>query len=86
MTGVRGLYVKELDPRGIASEVRVGDQPAIAEGDVITRINRVSLNTLGDFERVLASLKPGDPIVLQVSRYSRAFDRVTTRLVQFTYQ
>jgi len=29
-------------------------------------------------------LKPGDPIVLQISRYVR--DRITTRIVQFTYQ
>jgi len=44
------------------------------------------VTTLADFQRVLSSLKSGDPIVLQVSRYSRDLDRVTQRIVQFTYQ
>jgi S1-C subfamily serine protease len=82
---VRGLYVKEVDPNGLAAEVRgTGGQQALNEGDVITRINRAPVTTLADFQRVLSSLKTGDPIVLQVSRFVR--DRVTTRIVQFTYQ
>ena len=88
LNGVRGLYVKEVDPNGLAAEVRVqpSGQQALSEGDVITRINRVPVTTLADFQRVLNGLKPGDPIVLQVSRYSRDLDRVTQRIVQFTYQ
>ena len=85
LTGVRGLYVKEVDPSGLAAELRAPNgQQALNEGDVITRINRVPVTTLADFQRVLSGLKTGDPIVLQVSRYVR--DRVTTRIVQFTYQ
>jgi serine protease Do len=85
LTGVRGLYVKEVDPNGLAAEVRgIGGQQALTEGDVVTRINRVPVVTLADFQRVLGSLKTGDPIVLQVSRYIK--DRITTRIVQFTYQ
>jgi serine protease Do len=87
LTGVRGLYVKEVDPNGLAAEVRVpGGQQALVEGDVITRINRIPVVTLADFQRILTGLKPGDPVVLQVSRYSRGLDRITTRIVQFTYQ
>jgi serine protease Do len=87
LAGVRGLYVKDVDPNGLAAEVRVaGGQQALTEGDVITIINRIPVATLADFQRVLNGLKPGDPIVLQVSRYSRDLDRVTTRIVQFTYQ
>jgi serine protease Do len=85
LAGVRGLYVKDVDPAGLAAEVRgPGGQQALNEGDVITRINRVPVTTLADFQRVLGGLKTGDPIVLQVSRYVR--DRITTRIVQFTYQ
>jgi serine protease Do len=85
LAGVRGLYVKDVDPSGLAAEVNgAGGTQALAEGDVITRINRVPVTTLGDFQRVLSGLKPGDPIVLQVSRFVR--DRVTTRIIQFTYQ
>jgi serine protease Do len=86
LTGVRGLYLKEVDPNGLAAEVRVGGQQALNEGDVITRINRVPVATLADFQRVVNGLKPGDPVVLQYSRYQRNPVRATTRLVQFTYQ
>jgi serine protease Do len=87
LTGVRGLYVKNVDPNGLAADVRVaGGQAALSEGDVITRINRIPVTTLGDFQRVLNGLKPGDPIVLHVSRYQRDADRMLQRIVQFTYQ
>ncbi len=87
LTGMRGLYVKEVDPNGLAAEVRAASgQQALGEGDVITRINRVPVSTLTEFQRVLNSLKPGDPIVLHVSRYSREGDRINQRIVQFTYQ
>jgi len=85
LAGVHGLYVKEVDPAGIAAELRAPNgQQALNEGDVITRINRVPVTTLGDFQRVLGGLKTGDPIVLQVSRYITNPDQ--TRIVQFTYQ
>jgi serine protease Do len=85
LAGVRGLYVKDVDPNGLAAEVRnTTGQQALNEGDVITRINRVPVANLADFQRVVTGLKAGDPIVLQVSRYVR--DRITTRIVQFTYQ
>jgi serine protease Do len=85
LAGVRGLYVKEVDPSGLAAELRAPNgQQALIEGDVITRINRVPVTTLADFQRVLSGLKTGDPIVLQFSRY--VSNRVTTRIVQFTYQ
>jgi serine protease Do len=87
LTGVRGLYVKNVDPNGLAADVRLaGGQAALSEGDVITRINRIQVTTLADFQRVLNGLKPGDPIVLNVSRYQRDQDRVAQRIVQFTYQ
>lgn len=87
LSGIRGLYVKEVDPNGLAADVRLaGGQPALGQGDVITRINRIPVTTLADFQRVLNGLKPGDPIVLNVSRYQRDGDRVVQRIVQFTYQ
>lgn len=87
LTGVRGLYVKDVDPNGLAAEVRLPNgAQALGEGDVITRLNRVPVTTLADFQRVLNGPKPGDPVVLQVATYSGALKRVTTRIVQFTYQ
>jgi serine protease Do len=87
LTGVRGLYLKDLDPNGVAADVRSAlGQPALAEGDVITRINRMPVTKLADFQRVLSALKPGDPVVLSVSRYEGRAHRVITQIVQFTYQ
>ena len=87
LAGVRGLYLKDLDPNGVVADVRstLGQQ-ALQEGDVITRINRMPVNTLADFQRVLSGLKAGDPVVLNVSRYERRQDRVITQIVQFTFQ
>ncbi len=87
LADARGLYVKEVDPNGLAAEVRVAPsgQPAINEGDIITRINRVPVTKLADFQRILTTLKPGDPIVLHVSRYQRDGDR-RQLIVQFTFQ
>jgi S1-C subfamily serine protease len=87
LQGVRGLYVKDVDPNGLAAEVRVlGGQQALTVGHVITRINRTPVTALADFQRVLGGLKPGDPIVLHVSRYSAQSNRIITGIVQFTYQ
>lgn len=90
MTGVRGLLVKEIDPNGIIADVRlptgapsVLGAPSVVEGDVITRINRQPVASLAEFARVVDSLKPGDPVVLNISRYDK---RIVQRVVQFTYQ
>ena len=87
LTGVRGLYLKDLDPNGVAADVRSNlGQQALREGDVITRINRLPVTTLADFQRVLNALKAGDPVVLNVSRYDEHLHRVIQQIVQFTYQ
>jgi Do/DeqQ family serine protease len=90
LSGVKGLYIKEIDPSGLVAEVRnpATGQPALNEGEVITRINRVPLTSLADFQRVVSTLKPGDPIVLNVAAVQRDAkgDRPVSRIVQFTYQ
>lgn len=90
LTGIQGLYVKEIDPNGLVAELRVppAGAPALNEGDVINRINRVPVNSLADFQRVLNNLKTGDPIVLNVTRVQRDSkgDRQQALIVQFTYQ
>jgi serine protease Do len=83
LNGVKGLYVKEVDPNGLAADVRPNE---IFAGEVVTRINRVPVTTLADFQRVVESVKPGDAIVLNLSHFDRKFNRVAQRIVQFTYQ
>lgn len=89
LTGVQGLYVKDVDPNGLVAELRnPAGGPMLAEGDIINRINRVPVSSLGDFQRVLGGLKAGDPIVLNVTRIQRDVkgDRQIPLIVQFTYQ
>jgi serine protease Do len=90
LTGIQGLLVKDIDPNGLIAEIRVQPtgQQIMAEGDVISKINRVPVNSLADFQRVLNGLKAGDPIVLNVSRLQRDAkgDHLLPLIVQFTYQ
>ena len=87
---VQGLYVKEIDPNGLIAEIRIPPTgaPALSEGDMINRINRIPVNSLADFQRVLSGLKAGDPIVLNVTRVQRDTkgDHAFPLIVQFTYQ
>ena len=83
LNGVKGLYVKEVDPNGLAADIRPQE---VVPSEVITRINRAPVTTLADFQRAINSLKPGDAIVLNISRYDRGSDRIVSRIVQFTYQ
>jgi serine protease Do len=90
LSGIHGLFIKDIDPNGLIAEVRVppSNNPALIEGDVINRINKVPVNTLADFQRVLSGLKAGDPIVLNVTAIRRdgRAERQVPVIVQFTYQ
>jgi len=89
LTGVQGLYVKDVDPNGLVAELRnPAGGPMLVEGDIINRINRVPVSSLADFQRVLSGLKAGDPIVLNVTRIQRDIkgDKQLPLIVQFTYQ
>ncbi|HEV2911819.1 MAG TPA: Do family serine endopeptidase [Pyrinomonadaceae bacterium] len=87
LTGVRGLLVKDIDPNGVVADVRLsGGVPAIREGDIILRINRIPVASLADFQRVVGGLKTGDAIILNVARYDSQQERIVQRIVQFTYQ
>jgi len=88
LTNIQGLYVKEIDPNGLMAELRLppSGAPAIIEGDVVNRINRNPVTTLNDFTRVMNGLKPGDPVVLNLTRTDPRSNRQVPLIVQFTYQ
>ena len=90
LTGVQGLLVKEIDPNGLVAEIRLqpGGEPLLRQGDVVNRINRTAVSALADFQRMLNGLKPGDPIVLNVTRVLRdqSGEIQVPLIVQFTYQ
>ncbi len=90
VAGTQGIYVKDVDPNGLIAEIRIppNNLPALVEGDTINRINRVQVTSLADFQRVLNTLKLGDPIVLNITRLQPVGkgDRLVPLIVQFTYQ
>jgi len=79
LKGVRGLLVRDVDQSGLAFEAQIG------ENMVIQRVNRITVNTLAEFEKVIGSLKVGDAVVMNVSYLDRS-NRITQTIIQFTYQ
>lgn len=87
LKGVRGVLVKDIDPNGIAADVRQSNgTQAFFPSDVITRVNRVKITSLADFEKVTKELKEGDPVVINIVRPDGRTGRLIYRIVQFTFQ
>ena len=80
LKGVRGLLIKDIDEGGLVFDT------GLSEGMVIQRVNRVSVSTLAEFEKVISSLKPGDAVVMNLVYYDVRETRLVQRIVQFTYQ
>lgn len=78
LKGVRGLWVKDIDQGGLAFDA------GVRQGMVIVRVNRTSVTTLAEFERVVNGLKPGDAVVMHVA--ARFNNRLNQSIFQFTYQ
>jgi len=83
LNGVAGLLVKDVDPNGIAADARPSP---VLPTDVITSINRLPVASLAEFQKVINGLKPGDPVVLNITQYSSQNKTLQRRIVQFTYQ
>jgi serine protease Do len=83
LNGVAGLLVKDVDPNGIAADARPSP---VLPTDVITSINRLPVASLVEFQKVIDGLKPGDPVVLNITQYSSQNKTLQRRIVQFTYQ
>jgi serine protease Do len=79
LKGVRGLLVRDVDQSGLAFEAQ------ISENMVIQRVNRIPVNTLAEFERVINNLKVGDAVVMNVTFLDRR-NLITQTIIQFTYQ
>ena len=57
-----GVVVTSVDPRGLAAAV------GIREGDVILKVNRKSIESVKDFDRIVSKVKPGDDILFYLHR------------------
>ena len=78
LKGLRGVVVQEVDQAGLAADA------GLTKYTVIQRVNRTTVGSLDEFERIVNALKPGDAVVMHVSRYNG--ERITQSIVQFTFQ
>ncbi|MEJ7622747.1 MAG: trypsin-like peptidase domain-containing protein [Pyrinomonadaceae bacterium] len=85
LDGLKGLVVREINPASFIADVKNsagGD--ALGEGDLIQRVNRVTVTDLLAFNAIVAKLKLGDAVVLHVLTYNPAIRTTQLKIVQFT--
>lgn len=85
MESQKGLVVKDISPTSLITDVKTSTGgEALDQGDLIQRINRVSVTDLKAFNAMVSKLKPGDPVVLHVLTYNPATRAPSLKIVQFT--
>lgn len=84
LENIAGVAVKSIDPKSFMADLRssAGDD-LLREGDIITRINRVSVPDQKTFDAEASKLKKGDAVVLQVIALTPQRTTVL-KFVQFT--
>ena len=58
----KGIYVAQITKNGPA------DNTELKEGDIITSIDNVELNTMNDLRKYIYNKKPNDTVILQIKR------------------
>ena len=71
MGKLTGVVVTQVDPASFAEDID------FSRGDVITEINHVAINSLSDYRREMAQLKPGQDVLFKVAQRGNN-DRVLT--------
>jgi len=84
---MKGLVVRNIDPASFVADVKdAAGRPALSEGDLIRRINRVNVTDLESFNKITGELATGSPVVLHVATYDRRNRSIVPRIIQFTIQ
>ena len=85
LQGLKGLVVREISPASFITDVKNSlGGVALGEGDLIQRINRITVTDLKTFNDIVSRLKAGDAVVLQVRAYNSQTQAVQFEIVQFT--
>jgi len=85
LEGQKGLLVKDVNPASYIADIRsTTGEPVLGEGDLIQRINRVSVADQKAFNETVAKLKAGDAVVLHVISYDPRTRAPQLKIVQFT--
>lgn len=83
----KGVLIKNINPASFIADVKNSNgTDAVGEGDLIQRVNRLSVTDLKSFNEAAAKLKTGDAVVLHVLSYNRVSRNLQPRIVQFTVQ
>lgn len=85
LVGQKGLVVKEINQASFIADIKNSNgTDALGEGDLIQRINRVTVTDLKSFNDAVTKLKIGDPVVLHVLTYIPSARSAQLKIVQFT--
>lgn len=85
LEGQKGVLIKEINPASFIADVKNSSGLiALGEGDLIQKINRVTVTDVKTFTDIVAKLKVGDPVVLHVINYNPATGSPQLKIVQFT--
>lgn len=85
LEGQKGVLVKEINPASFIADVKNSQgNIALGEGDLIQKINRVSVTDVKTFTDIVAKLKVGDAVVLHVLNYNPQTGSPQLKIVQFT--
>lgn len=85
LEGQKGLVVKEVNQASFIADIKnANGTDALGEGDLIQRINRVTVTDLKSFNDAVAKLKVGDPVVMHVLTYIPSARAAQLKIVQFT--
>ena len=88
LEGQKGVIIKEISPDSFIADVKNqnGTQAALGPGDLIQRINRVSVADAKAFEAAVKKLAKGDAVVMHVLTYNPRYAKPVMKIVQFTVQ
>jgi serine protease Do len=74
MSKIAGVIVTDVDPASFAEDL------GLTRRDVITEVNHVPINSMADYRREIAKLKPGQDVLFKVARLAENERILTTFL------
>lgn len=87
LEGYKGVLVTDVSPESFIADVKQSNGgEALAEGDLIQRINRAAVSDPEAFAAEVKKLRKGDPVVLHVLSGSATARGAQLKIVQFTVQ
>ena len=85
LQGLKGLVIKEVNSASFTSDLKNSlGFPALGEGDLIQRLNRITVSELKAFNDAASRLRVGDAVVLHIRSYEPGSQSVQLKIVQFT--